>query len=96
MTISIKDKIKGKLPYPPKNAALILYNFLCDENSGKPHIKGWILDLNTGEIKFPMKELNPYEAFWYGTNITGGTNQIEGTNIFWKIQDDMFVFWLEK
>ena len=96
MTISIKDKIKGNLPYPPENATLIIYNFLCDENNGKPHAKGWILDLATGEIKFPMSKLNQNKMFWYGTNTTGETNQIEGTNIFWKIQDDMFVFWLEE
>ena len=96
MIISIKNRIKGNLPYPPENATLIIYNYLCDENNGKEHEDGWILDLHTGEIKFPMKYLNQSDLFWYGTNTTGETNQIEGTNIFWKIQDEMFVFWLEE
>ena len=43
-----------------------------------------------------MKKLNQTTEFWYGTDTTGGTNHIKGTNIFWKIEDDMFVFWLNE
>ena len=96
MKISIKNKIKGSLPYPPENAVLIIYNYLCDENNKKQHEDGWILDLHTGEIKCQMAKLNQTEMFWYGTNITGETNHIEGTNIYWKIEDEMFVFWLKE
>lgn len=96
MTISIKDRIKGDLPYPPDNVTLIIYNFLCDENNGKMHKEGWILDLHTGEIKFPMSKLNQTDLFWFGTDIRGGTNNIEGTNIYWKIKEEMFVFWLRE
>ena len=42
-----------------------------------------------------MKKLNDSEIFWTGTKINGETNNIKGTNIFWKVQNDMFVFWLK-
>lgn len=97
MTLTtINSKIKGNLPYPPENAVIIIYNFLCHENNGERCEDGWILDFHTGEIKFPMKKLNQTPAFWYGTNTSGETNNIKGTNIFWKIEDDMFVFWLKE
>ena len=91
----LKERIKGTLPYPPQNAVIIIYNFLVEENNGGKHEDGWIYDLHTQEFKYPMDKLNQSDIFWYGTKTNGEINKIEGTNIFWKIQDKMFVFWLE-
>ncbi len=91
----LKEKIKGSLPYPPQNAEIIIYNFLVKENSGIKHEKDWIYDLHTQEFKYPMNKLNQSDIFWLGTKTNGEINKIEGTNISWKIEKEMFVFWLE-
>ena len=85
----LNGKLKGKLPYPPENAAIILYNFLVDEINKKKH-EDWILDLGTGEYKYPMTKLNKAPLFWYGTKTNGEVNRIKGTNICWKIESEMF------
>ena len=66
-----------------------------EENTEENHKDGWILDLHTGEFKYPMDKLNNDPVFWYGTKTNGEINNIKGTNIFWKVQNNMFVFWLE-
>ena len=91
----LKERMKGKLPYPPKNAELIIYNFLVEENNNLKHEEGWIYDLHTNEFKYPMDKLNQSSVFWYGTKTHGETNKIYGTNIFWRIESEMFIFWLE-
>ena len=91
----LKEKMKGSLPYPPQNAEIIIYNFLVEENSCIKHEKGWIYDLHTQEFKYPMDKLNQSSIFWLGTKTNGEINKIEGTNISWKIEKEMFVFWLE-
>ena len=93
--IMLKERMKGSLPYPPQNAVLIIYDFLVEENNGRKHREGWIYDLHTQEFKYPMDKLNQNPIFWIGTKTNGEINQIEGTNIFWKIEKEMFVFWLE-
>ena len=93
---TIKERIKGTFPYPDfVGTDLIVYNFLVEENTKEDHEDGWILDLHTGEFKFPLNKLNNHSQFWYGTKTNGDSNNIKGTNIFWRIQNDMFVFWLE-
>ena len=92
----LKEKMKGKLPYPPVNAELIIYNFLVKENNGLKQEEGWIYDLYTNEFKYPMDKLNQSPMFWYGTKTNGEINKIHGTNISWKIENEMFVFWLEE
>ena len=91
----LKEKMKGSLPYPPQNAEIIIYNFLVEENSGIKHEEGWIYDLHTQEFKYSMDKLNQSSIFWLGTKTNGEINKIEGTNISWKIENEMFVFWLE-
>lgn len=91
----LKEIIKGSLPYPPQNAVLIIYNFLAKANNGLKQDEGWIYDLHTEEFKYPMDKLNQNPMFWYGTKINGETNKVEGSNIFWKIEKEMFVFWFE-
>lgn len=91
----LKERIKGSLPYPPQNAVLIIYNFLVKENNDLKHEEGWIYDLHTQEFKYPMDKLNQNLMFWYGTKTNGETNKIEGTNILWRIEKEMFVFWFE-
>ena len=91
----LKEKIKGSLPYPPESAALIIYNFLVKENNGQKQDEGWIYDFHTQEFKYPMDKLNQSSIFWLGTKTNGEINKIEGTNISWKIEKEMFVFWLE-
>ena len=92
----LNERIKGSLPYPPQNAVLIIYNFLVREINGLKHDEGWIYDLHTNEFKYPMNKLNQSTVFWYGTKTNGETNIIEGTNILWKIESEMFVFWLKE
>ena len=93
---TIKERINGVFPYPNfRGTDLIIYNFLVEENTQENHQDGWILDLHTGEFKYPMEKLNASEIFWADTKINGETNNIKGTNIFWKVQNDMFVFWLK-
>ena len=93
---TIKERIKGELPYPNFiGTDLIVYNFLVEENTEENHKDGWILDLHTGEFKYPIDKLNNDPVFWYGTKTNGEINNIKGTNIFWKVQNNMFVFWLE-
>lgn len=93
---TIKERIKGTFPYPDfVGTDLIVYNFLVEENTKEDHEDGWILDLHTGEFKYPLNKLNNHSQFWYGTKTNGDSNNIKGTNIFWRIQNDMFVFWLE-
>ena len=88
------EMITGILPYPPENAVIVIYNFLVNENSGQKN-PGLIYDFGTEEFKYPMSMLNQHEYFWTGTKTNGETNKIEGTNISWKIEKEMFVFWLE-
>ncbi len=93
---TIKERLKGFFPYPDFTGTdLIVYNFLVEENTEENHKDGWILDLHTGEFKYPLDKLSGYPEFWYGTKTNGETNNVKGTNIFWKIQNNMFVFWLE-
>lgn len=90
----LKEKMKNiKLPYPPTGAVLIIYNFMVRENTGQKH-EGWINDFGTDEFKCPMNRLNTCPDFWYGTKTNGEVNQIEGTNIYWKIENEMFSFWI--
>lgn len=89
----LKEKMKGTLPYPPGSVDLIIYNFLVKENNGQK-LDGWIYDLGTEQFKYPMSRLNQSPLFWYGTKINGEVNEIEGTNICWKIESEMFVFWI--
>ena len=91
----LKEKIKGSLPYPPESAALIIYNFLVKENNGQKQDEGWIYDFHTQEFKYPMAKLNQSSTFWFETKTNGEINKIEGTNICWKIENELFVFWLE-
>lgn len=94
---TIKDQINGNFPYPDfRGPDLIVYNFLVEENTEDKHDEGWILDLHTGEFKYPMEKLNQSDIFWFGTKKNGEKNNIKGTNIFWKIQNEMFVFWLKQ
>lgn len=92
----LKEKIKGQLPYPPNNIDLIIYNLLVNENNNREQEEGWIYDLHTNEFKFPMEKLNQSDLFFDGTKTNGEVNHIKGTNIFWKIELEMFVFWTEK
>ena len=93
---TIKERIKGTFPYPDfVGTDLIVYNFLVEKNTKEDHEDGWILDLHTGEFKYPLNKLNNHSQFWYGTKTNGDSNNIKGTNIFWRIQNDMFVFGLE-
>ena len=93
---TIKERVNGAFPYPDfKGTDLIIYNFLVEENTQRNHEDGWILDLHTGEFKYPMEKLNHSDLFWIDTKINGETNNVRGTNIFWKVQNDMFVFWVK-
>lgn len=91
----LREIMKGRLPYPPRNAEIIIHNFLVDERKGLHH-KGWMRDLNTGEFKCSMSLLNTSEIFWSGTKTNGEVNKIAGTNLRWKIEDNKFVFWAEQ
>ena len=93
---TISERLKGSFPYPDfKGTDLIVYDFLVEERTKGKHQDGWILDLHTGEFKYPLEKLNNTKMFWNNAKINGKTNNIRGTNIFWKNQNDMFVFWLE-
>ena len=52
--------------------------------------------METNEYKYPTNRLTQNPDFWYGTKINGEVNVIKGTNIYWKIESEMFVFWLKE
>ena len=90
-----KERIAETLTYPPKNAVKIIYKFLLNQNNGKKQ-EGWIYDFGTAQFKCPMKRFSSNPFFWRGTKTNGETNTVEGTNICWKVESDMFVFWIKE
>ena len=91
----LKEKMKGNLPFPPNPTDLIIYNFLVNEKNNQVQEEGWIYDLHTKAFKCQISKFNQSELFWYGTKTNGEVNHIIGTNIFWKIESKMFIFWTE-
>jgi len=84
----LKGKLKGQISYPPQNADIIIYNFLIKGEN----VKQWSYDVDTKQFKTPMKNIKRDAWLWHGKKTNGETNEVKGTNIYWKIENEMFVF----
>lgn len=87
----ILERLKGELPYPKAEEIIAIYNLLLDETNGEVDDE-LRYDSSSDCFEYPINRITSKSSFWYYNNKNGEINWIKGTNIYWKVENGLFIF----